>query len=89
LIGQAATGVSVSDECIAEFNDIKLNRIKAKFVIYKIEDGKIVTEKRSESDNFEEFISSLPVDDCRYAIYDMNFTTSDGRPGNKIVMVAW
>jgi hypothetical protein len=33
----AATGISVSDECATKFNDIKLGRIKAQFVIYKIE----------------------------------------------------
>ena len=33
----AATGVSVSDEVIAQFNDVKLGRTKAKFIIYRIE----------------------------------------------------
>ena len=38
---------------------------------------------------FDEFLALLPADDCRYAIYDMNFTTTDGRPGNKLVSIAW
>lgn len=33
----AATGINVSDEVISTFNDIKLGRRPAKFVIYKIE----------------------------------------------------
>jgi len=37
----AATGVSVDDAVISEFNDIKLGRTKAKFIIYKI-DGTFV-----------------------------------------------
>jgi cofilin len=68
---------------------MKLNRIKAKFIIYKIDDGKIITEFKSESESFEDFITQLPADDCRYAIYDMKFTTTDGRPGNKLVFIAW
>ena len=48
-----------------------------------------MTELKSESENFEDFIKALPADDCRYAIYDMKFTTTDGRPGNKLVMIAW
>lgn len=31
----------------------------------------------------------LPADDCRYAIFDMDFTTNDGRPGNKLVSISW
>lgn len=86
---QASTGVSVSDEAINQFNEMKLKRITPKFIVYHIVNGVIETEMMSESDDFEAFVSALPPDDCRYAIYDMNFTTTDGRPGNKLVMVAW
>ena len=62
-----------------------------KYVVYKIENGSIVTERVSESaePTFEEFLALLPPNECRYAIYDMNFSTNDGRPGNKLVMVSW
>ena len=86
---QAATGVSVHDDAINEFNDMKLKRIKAKFIIYKIDGPNIISEQKSESDDFDTFLAALPPDDCRYAIYDMDFETNDGRPGNKLVMVAW
>ena len=33
----AATGVTVSDDVISQFNEVKLGRIKAKFIIYKID----------------------------------------------------
>lgn len=33
----AATGISVTDDVAAKFDDIKLGRIKARYVIYKIE----------------------------------------------------
>mmetsp|Transcript_264 Transcript_264/g.477 ORF Transcript_264/g.477 Transcript_264/m.477 type:complete len:140 (+) Transcript_264:87-506(+) len=86
----AQTGISVSDDVINEFNEMKLKRISPKFIVYSIVDGQIVTENRGETEaSFEEFISNLPADDCRYAIYDMDFTTTDGRPGNKLVMVSW
>ena len=77
------------DDAIAEFNDMKLKRFKAKFIIYKIDGPNIISEQKSESDNFDDFLAALPADDCRYAIYDMDFETNDGRPGNKLVMVAW
>ncbi len=84
-----ATGISVSDESISEFNEFKLQKMKLKYVIYKIEKGKIVTESRSDDADFGNFVSQLPANDCRYALYDMAFTTNDGRPGSKLVMISW
>lgn len=31
----------------------------------------------------------MPADDCRYALYDMDFKTSDDRDANKLVMISW
>ncbi len=66
-----------------------MKKTVAKFIIYKIEGGTIVSEQKSESADFEEFIAAFPPNECRYAIYDMDFTTNDGRAGNKLVLVAW
>jgi len=85
----AATGVSVADATIAEFNDFKKATNPTKYMVMKIEKGQIITESTSESASFEEFISGLPADDCRYAVYKMDFTTNDGRPGTKLVKIAW
>ena len=85
----ASTGVSCSDDVIQQFNDIKLNRLKAKYVIYTIEGPQIVASKVSESDNWDEFVAEMPADECRYALYDINFQTKDGRDGNKLVMISW
>lgn len=81
--------MTVSDDVVNQFNELKLHRIPTKFATYKIEDGSIVRDFESDSDNFDEFLQTLPPDDCRYAVYDMNFTTTDGRPGNKLVLVTW
>ena len=81
--------MTVSDDVVNQFNELKLHRIPTKFATYKIEDGSIVRDLESDSDNFDEFLQSFPPDDCRYAVYDMNFTTTDGRPGNKLVLVTW
>ena len=85
----AATGVSVDDSVIAQFNDVKLGRVKAKFIIYKIVDGVIVTDRVGLTETFDQFVQLLPADDCRYSMYDMDFTTTDGRPGNKLVFISW
>lgn len=87
----AATGVTVDDAVVAQFAEFKKSSCKITFIVYKIEnDTKIVTEHTSgENESFAEFLSHLPADECRYGIYRMDFTTTDGRPGNKLVSVAW
>jgi len=86
----AATGVSCADAVISQYNDLKLGRIKARFITYKIDGGSIVTETvGAENASFDDFVQAIPADDCRYAVYDMSFTTSDGRAASKLVMVAW
>jgi len=87
----ASTGVRVDDDVVSQFNDLKLKKINAKFIIYKIDNGKIVTDIVGPSvlNSFEDFSSNLPRNDGRYAIYDCDFTANDGRPGNKLVSIAW
>ncbi len=38
---------------------------------------------------FDDFVKLLPENDCRYALYDFNFTTLDGRPTSKLCMISW
>jgi cofilin len=85
-----STGVTVSDEVAKNFDSFKKSTNKLTYIVYKIEDGKIVTEKTSgEGESFATFLGDLPADDCRYAIYSMDFTTNDGRPNNKLVSITW
>ena len=37
----------------------------------------------------EEFKACLPYTDCRYAVYDYEFTTKDGRPADKLYFMTW
>jgi cofilin len=86
----AATGVSVADAVVMEFNEMKLGRVPARYIIYRIDGPLIVTAVvGATTETFADFVAKLPEDDCRYAIYDMNFTTTDGRPGNKLVSITW
>lgn len=82
--------MTCADAVIAEFNDLKLGRIKNRYITYKIDGANIVTEALGENDaTFDSFVASLPENDCRYAVYDMHFTTADGRETSKLVQVSW
>lgn len=84
-----STGVGCSDASVADFTEFKKQSNSTRYVIFKIDNGVIVTEKQSDNADFADFLASLPTNDCRYAVYKMDFTTSDGRPNTKIASIAW
>ena len=88
VLCQAATGVTVSDDVVSQFSDFKMKRMTAKYLTYAIYGGKVNTEALGEG-GFEEFVSHLPPNECRYAIIDLDFTTNDGRPASKIAFISW
>ena len=86
-----ASAIRCSDDVGPQFDDIRMNRLKATFVIHKIDDpsGTIITETLSESESWDDFVESLPTDDCRYALYVMKFQTDEGRDTSKLVWIDW
>ena len=85
----ANTGVSVSDAAVAKFTEFKHHTNTLAYLIFKIDDTQIVVEHESEDKNFQGFVGMLPADDCRFALFKMDFETTDGRPNTKIVSIAW
>jgi hypothetical protein len=84
-----STGVAVADDAIAEYNDFKRSSNPGRYMLFKIENGLIVVDSKSEDPSYEAFLGVLPADDGRYAVYKMDFTTHDGRPNQKIVSISW
>ena len=84
----ASTGVKIADAVVDNFKVFKLKKSGYKYITYKIESGVIVEDAAGDGD-FNAFKASLPEKDCRYAVYDLEFTTNDGRPKDKIVFVSW
>jgi cofilin len=90
-----ASGVAVCDECKTSFQEIKLGH-KYRYVIFCLtEDLKqIVVEKRAEpSATYDEFLEELKQaeskSECRFAVFDAEFSTKDGQQRNKIVFFMW
>ena len=84
-----STGVQVDGNVITEFNDFKL-RNKYRYIIFKIEGSSVVIDKTAgpESD-YASFNSSLPDDDCRYAVFNFEYETPTDGKRSKIVFVLW
>lgn len=83
--------MAVDDECKLKFLELKAKR-NFRFIVFKIDEGaqKIKVEKLGHpGDSYEDFTSSLPANECRYAVYDFDFTTDENCQKSKIFFIAW
>ena len=88
-MANAASGMAVHDDCKLRFLELKAKR-SYRFILYKIEQQQIVIDKLGEpTDSYEDFTSSFPADECRYAVYDFDFTTEENCQKSKIFFIAW
>lgn len=83
--------MGVADHCKGTF--LELQRKKThRYVIFKIDEKKneiIVDKTGTPAENYEDFTLALPENDCRYAIYDFDFVTSENCQKSKIFFIAW
>ena len=87
-----STGVVVDDEVSTLFQSFKLQQgEKLRYITYIIKDKKtiVIDSKGDRSKTYEDFCEQLPENDCRYGLIDLDFTTTDGRPTSKLVLVTW
>ena len=90
----AVSGVAVNEECVKAFQELRAGRAH-RFVVYKMDDAvqQVVVEKVGGRDaGFEALAAALPADDCRYAVYDLEFVADDScgdTPRSKIIFISW
>jgi len=84
-----ASGVGVAQECIATFQQLKLKK-QLKYIIYALNDTKteIIVHRTSPSSDYEEFIGDLPENECRWAVYDLEYDSGEGKR-NKLLFYSW
>lgn len=83
--------MAVHDECKLRFQELKAKR-NYRFIVFRIEEKlqQVVVEKLGEpSESYDAFSASLPPNECRYAVYDFDFTTNENCQKSKIFFVAW
>ncbi|KVI07169.1 Actin-binding, cofilin/tropomyosin type [Cynara cardunculus var. scolymus] len=89
IMANAASGMAVDDECKLKFLELKARRTY-RFITYKIEDQQVIVDKIGGTDQtYEDFTNSLPADECRYAVFDFDFTTDENCQKSKIFFIAW
>ncbi|XP_061963031.1 actin-depolymerizing factor isoform X1 [Populus nigra] len=87
----SASGMAVDDECKLRFMELKAKR-SHRFIVFKIEEKiqQVVVETVGEpQQSYDDFTASLPANECRYAVYDFDFTTDENVQKSKIFFVAW
>merc|ERR1712228_512114 len=64
---------------------------KLRYILYEIKDKKtIVTKgKGAKSKTYEDFCEALVDGEPCYALIDLDFKTTDGRPTSKLVLLTW
>ena len=76
---QATEGMDVKEECQRWFMEMKWKKVH-RFVVFKVDDAlqRVVVDMVGERGaGFGDLTSNLPADDCRYAVYDYDFTVED------------
>ena len=81
---------SISSSISDLFQQLKLRR-KHKFLVFKLSDSGDVSAEHvgPPSSTAQDFIDLLPHSDCRFAIFDLDTKTSDGRVGSKLFFISW
>ncbi|XP_021280850.1 actin-depolymerizing factor [Herrania umbratica] len=87
----ATSGMGVADHSKDTFLELKRKKVY-RYVIFKIDEKKreVVVEKTGGPvESYDDFTASLPENDCRYAVYDFDFVTSENCQKSKIFFIAW
>ncbi|KAL5727522.1 actin depolymerizing factor [Ranunculus cassubicifolius] len=90
-MANSASGMAVNDECKLKFLELKAKR-QFRYIVFKIEEKiqQVVVDALGTPDQtYEDFTACLPADECRYAVYDFDFTTNENCQKSKIFFVAW
>ncbi|EPS67866.1 hypothetical protein M569_06910, partial [Genlisea aurea] len=85
------SGMAVADQSRTTFMELQRKKVH-RYVIFKIDEKKkeVVVEKTGDpTENYDDFTTSLPENDCRYAVYDFDFVTSENCQKSKIFFISW
>ncbi|KAG1361945.1 actin-depolymerizing factor 5 [Cocos nucifera] len=87
----ATEGMSVKEECQRSFMEMKWKKVH-RYIVYKIDEGSravMVDKVGGPGEGYEDLAASLPIDDCRYAVFDFDFVTVDKCQKSKIFFITW
>ncbi|KAL4621908.1 hypothetical protein ACB092_06G261200 [Castanea dentata] len=90
-MANAASGMAVHDDCKLRFLELKAKR-NYRFIVFKIEEKiqQVIVEKLGgPEETYDDFSASMPANECRYAVFDFDFTTDENCQKSKIFFISW
>lgn len=86
----AMSGVAINDECKSAFQDMQLKH-QTRYIMFKIENKKtiLIAEKADVSKTYDDFLASLPKNEPRYCLVDVEYITKSGADHTKMVFIFW
>ncbi|XP_037444154.1 actin-depolymerizing factor 4-like, partial [Triticum dicoccoides] len=86
----ASSGAGIHDDCKLRFVELKSKRMH-RFITYRLENQKevIVDQTGEREATYEDFTKTLPENDCRFAVFDFDFTTPEDVPKSRIFYIFW
>ncbi|ONM57312.1 actin-depolymerizing factor 1 isoform X2 [Zea mays] len=90
-MANSSSGLAVNDECKVKFRELKSRR-SFRFIVFRIDDTDMeikVDRLGGPNQGYGDFTDSLPANECRYAIYDLDFTTIENCQKSKIFFFSW
>ncbi|KAK9804944.1 hypothetical protein WJX73_001605 [Symbiochloris irregularis] len=89
--GTSMSGIIVEDDAINMYYFLKA-KSTYRWAMWRIDDsGKkvILCNVGDANSSYQELLDALPETDCRFAVYDYQFTNSDNCVFNKLVFISW
>ncbi|XP_042434396.1 actin-depolymerizing factor [Zingiber officinale] len=91
ISANSASGMAVNDECKLKFLELKAKR-NFRFIIFKIDEAlqQVTVEKLGKpGESYDDFTTSFPPNECRYAVFDFDFVTDENCQKSKIFFISW
>ena len=87
--GNSSVWINMLEQSKSALMELKRRKVH-RYVIFKIDDRReeIVVEKTgAPGESYDDFMASLPADDCRYVVYDLDFISDDNCRKSKIFFI--
>lgn len=85
------SGISLSDDAVNLFYLMKA-KSTYRWALWRVDDAGstvVICAVGDKASGYADFLAALPDSDCRYGVFDYQYTAADGQIMNKLVFFNW
>ncbi|KAK9842215.1 hypothetical protein WJX81_000934 [Elliptochloris bilobata] len=88
---KSMSGIAVSEDAVNMYYYLKAKSTYrwASWIINSAGNEVVIAAVGDKDSTYADFVASFPENDCRYGVYDYQFTNSEGYVFNKLVFLNW